>query len=248
MQIIITGLNTIENIRQFICNLTWSYTSNMNVLMLHTQALLVGEPAGAAQNMFSDMENCGTLPNSGATLFVSSEYFNIAWPANKNYTIFPHYPAPFSSSDFFSGRDPALEAIFANKVKAVGMVFREEGPKAALKFFKEIKFDWGIYTNEGSITPFTWPISAKYNGEYEVNELGYNLMNQNRMEEARAAFELNVTLFPSSFNTWDSYAEYFMKKGDNTAAIKYYMKSLELNPNNENAVKMIGQLEKNSEH
>ena len=82
-------------------------------MMLHTQTLLVGEPTGAAQNMFSDMVNYGTLPNSGATLFISSEYFNIAWPANKNSTIPPHYPAPLSSLDFFSGKDPALEAIFA---------------------------------------------------------------------------------------------------------------------------------------
>lgn len=100
-------------------------------MMLHTQTLLVGEPAGAAQNMFSDLVNWGPLPNSGAILFVSSEHFNIAWPANKNQMLPPHYPAPFSSLDFFSGKDPALEAIFADKVKAVTMVLDVEGPKAA---------------------------------------------------------------------------------------------------------------------
>jgi hypothetical protein len=137
-------------------------------MMLHTQTLLVGEPAGAAQNMFSDIVNGGTLPNSGATLFISSEYFNIAWPANKNYTIPPHYPAPFSSLDFFSGKDPALEAIFADKVKAVEMVLHEDGPEAALNFFNEIDYNWGAHTNEWSIMPFTFPISTKYNSEYEV--------------------------------------------------------------------------------
>jgi len=217
-------------------------------MMIHTQTLLVGEPAGAAQNMFSDMVNRGTLPKSGATLFTSSEYFNIAWPANNNYMIPPHYPAPFSSLDFFSGKDPALEAIFANKAKAVEMVLYEEGPKAALNFFNKINYDWGAHTNELSITPFTYPISTKYNGEYEVNELGFRFMNQNEMEEARAAFELNVTLFPNSFSAWASYAEYFMKIGDNPTAIKYYKKSLELNPNNEDAVNMIRQLEKNDGH
>ena len=156
----------------------------------------------------------------------------------------PHYPAPFSSLDFFSGKDPALEAIFANKAKAVEMVLYEEGPKAALNFFNKINYDWGAHTNELSITPFTYPISAKYRGEYEVNDLGFRFMNQNEMEEARAAFELNVTLFPNSFNAWASYAEYFMKIGDDPTAIKYYKKSVELNPNNENAVKMIRQLEK----
>jgi hypothetical protein len=138
-------------------------------MMLHTQTLLVGEPAGTAQNMFSDMVNRGTLPNSGATLFTSSEYFNIAWPANKNYILPPHYPAPFSSMDFFSGNDPALEAIFADKVKAVEMVLHEEGPEAALNFFHEINCDWGAHKNELGITPFTYPISSKYNGKHEVD-------------------------------------------------------------------------------
>jgi hypothetical protein len=137
-------------------------------MMLHTQTLLVGEPTGAAQNMFSDIVNRGTLPNCGATLFVSSEYFNIAWPANKTYMIPPHYPAPSSSTDFFSGKDPALDAIFTNKAKAVGMVLHEEGLEAALNFFNEINYDWGAHTNELGITPFTYPISAKYNGENEI--------------------------------------------------------------------------------
>jgi hypothetical protein len=137
-------------------------------LMLHTQTLLVGEPAGAAQNMFSDTVNGGTLPNCGATLLLSSEYFNIAWPGNTNYTIPPHYPAPFSSVDFFSGKDPALEAIFADEVKAVEMVLDEYGPEAALKYFDKINYDWGAHTNELGIMPFTFPISEKYSGENKI--------------------------------------------------------------------------------
>jgi hypothetical protein len=137
-------------------------------MMLHTKTLLVGEPAGAAQNMFSDIVKGGTLPNSGASLFVSSEYFNIAWPGNKNHTIPPHYPAPFSSTDFFSAKDPALEAIFAEKAIAVEMVFHEHGPIAALNFFREIDYDWGVHTNEWSIMPFTFPISTKYDNKHEV--------------------------------------------------------------------------------
>jgi hypothetical protein len=121
-------------------------------MMLHTQTSLVGEPTGAAQNMFSDLVNCGTLPNSGATLFVSSEYFNIAWPGNEKYIIPPHFPAVFSSLDFFSGKDPALEVIFANRVKALETVLYEDGPKAALDYFNESNFNWGLHTNELSIT------------------------------------------------------------------------------------------------
>lgn len=137
-------------------------------MMIHTNALLVGEPSGASQNMFSDMVNRGTLPNSGAVLFVSSEYFNIAWPAGKNHAIPPHFPAPFSSADFFSGKDPALEAIYANKVKAVEMVLHQEGPEAAQKFLAEIYYDWEDLNEEWNIMPFTFPISTKYSSEHNV--------------------------------------------------------------------------------
>jgi hypothetical protein len=212
-------------------------------MMSHTEALLVGEPTGAAQNMFSDMTLGGTLPNSGVTLFLSSEIFNIAWPGNEFYMMAPHYPAPFSSSDFFSGKDPALEAIYADKVKAVSAVLYNEGPKAALEYFNEIKYSWGSHADEPCVTPSTFPISAKYNGEGTFNNLGYDFMRQNKLEEAHATFELNALMFPYSSNAWDSYAESVMKSGDNANAIKYYKKSLELNPQNQNAVEMLKQLE-----
>jgi tetratricopeptide (TPR) repeat protein len=214
-------------------------------MMIHTNMLMVGEPAGAAENMLSDMVLGGILPNSGAQLFLSSAYINIAWPAGKNYTIPPHYPAPLYSSDFFSGRDPAVDAIFAGKVKAVGMVLNESGPETALKYFKEIVFDWSVHTDEPRVTAFTFPISAKYNGEIGINTQGYNLMGKNKLDEARALFELNANLFPNSFNAWDSYGECLMKIGDIPNAIKSYEKSLELNPDNQNAVDTIRRL-KNS--
>jgi tetratricopeptide (TPR) repeat protein len=212
-------------------------------MMLHTQALLVGEPAGASQNMFSDMTNPGTLPNSGAPLFLSSEYFNLAWPGGKNYIIPPHFPAPFSSSDFFSGQDPALEAIFANQVKAVATVLYEEGPKAALDYFNRVNRDWGVHADELGITPFTFPISTKYNGESGVNALGLKFIRQNDMEEARAAFELNVKLCPHSSNAWASYGEYFIKIGDDAQAQRCLNKSLELDPSNQNAAAKLKRLQ-----
>jgi tetratricopeptide (TPR) repeat protein len=211
-------------------------------MMLHTKTLLVGEPAGAAQNMFSDYVNRGSLPHCGAALLISSEYFNIAWPCNKNFMIAPHYPAPFSSFDFFSGRDPALEAIYSGRAKALETVLVTEGPKAALNFFNEIKYDWRAHRDELCITPSTFPISSKYKGQSHVNDLGYSYLYQNKLDQAHDAFTLNITLFPHSFQAWDSYADYFIKAGDSLAAKKCYKTSLELNPSNQNALKMIERL------
>lgn len=51
-------------------------------------------------------------------------------------------------------------------------------------------------------------------------------------------------IFPNSWNVWDRMAEcyYKMKKFD--LSIKYYEKSLELNPDNENGKKMIERIKK----
>jgi len=61
-------------------------------------------------------------------------------------------------------------------------------------------------------------------------------MWQNRMSEAQVIFKLNVEFYPESANCYDSLAESYMNNGDNDQAIINYKKSLELNPNNQNAV------------
>ena len=42
-----------------------------------------------------------------------------------------------------------------------------------------------------------------------------------------------------SANTWDSLGEAIMTKGDHETAIRYYRRSLELDPDNSNAAQMI---------
>lgn len=55
-------------------------------------------------------------------------------------------------------------------------------------------------------------------------------------------FQLNPDRFPKSANIWDSLAEAYMKAGDKIMAEKYYNKSLELNPHNQNAKDMSKKL------
>lgn len=76
----------------------------------------------------------------------------------------------------------------------------------------------------------------------QLNSVGYGLMQSNRLEEALKLFELNTEMFPNSFNPWDSLAEVHMKLGHKDLAIKYYEKSLQLNPKNEGAVKALQKL------
>lgn len=81
-------------------------------------------------------------------------------------------------------------------------------------------------------------------GEYGINRIGYALLKLKKIDEAIEIFKLNAADFPDSANVWDSLAEGFMNKGDNENAIKYYEKSLALNPNNRNAAEQLKKLKK----
>ena len=78
--------------------------------------------------------------------------------------------------------------------------------------------------------------------ENELIQLGYQLLRQQKIPDAIEIFKLSVEDYPKSYNTWDSLAEAYMDHGDKDLAIKNYQKSLELNPNNTNAVKNLKQL------
>jgi CubicO group peptidase (beta-lactamase class C family) len=78
--------------------------------------------------------------------------------------------------------------------------------------------------------------------EDQLNALGYQLMATGRIEAAIVAFRLNVEAYPRSANTWDSLAEAYMNHGDKALAIENYERSLALNPENANAVKMLSKL------
>jgi tetratricopeptide (TPR) repeat protein len=79
--------------------------------------------------------------------------------------------------------------------------------------------------------------------EDHLNILGYYYLNKHRYNEAKAVLNLNIELYPNSFNAYDSYGEACMLEGDYPQAIKNYKRSLELNPDNTNAVEMLKKID-----
>lgn len=104
-----------------------------------------------------------------------------------------------------------------------GVALAKNGLEAGDKALAEIKKDTSNY----------------YLSEDEINSLGYAFMSNNKEFEAEITFKQNMQLFPSSWNTYDSYAEILLKHGKKQDAVKMYRKSLELNPNNENGKMML---------
>jgi tetratricopeptide (TPR) repeat protein len=82
-----------------------------------------------------------------------------------------------------------------------------------------------------------------YVEEMAINHIGYSYMGMGRFAEAMQVLKLNVDAHPQSANVYDSYAEALMKSGDIQGAIKNYKRSLDLNPDNDNAREMLKSLE-----
>lgn len=78
--------------------------------------------------------------------------------------------------------------------------------------------------------------------ESHINSLGYTLLRQRRMEDAIEVFLLNTQDFPQSWNVWDSLAEAYADKGEKELAIKYYERSLAINPDNKNGAEQLKKL------
>ena len=85
--------------------------------------------------------------------------------------------------------------------------------------------------------------ASNYNlDEDELNALGYQLVKANKFRQAIRIFQLNVEAYPNSGNTYDSLGEAYMDDGNKPQAIANYKRSLQLNPGNNNAIKMLQKL------
>jgi CubicO group peptidase (beta-lactamase class C family) len=85
--------------------------------------------------------------------------------------------------------------------------------------------------------------SEFYADEEEINSLGYYFLGAQNTRAAVMILKFNAGLFPTSANAFDSLGEAFLDVGDSANAIANYRKSLELNPKNTNAEKMLQKLQ-----
>lgn len=95
-------------------------------------------------------------------------------------------------------------------------------------------------------------LKKNHGDEFEFNEailnnFGYYLLNtKKQIDDAIEIFKVNVAEYPDAFNVYDSLGEGYMIKGNKEEAIKNYKKALSINPDFENAQKMLQKLEGSS--
>jgi len=79
----------------------------------------------------------------------------------------------------------------------------------------------------------------EWNFEKTLNSIGYILIGNDRLNDAIKVFELNVKENPNSGDAFDSLGEGYFLAEKYDISKKHYLKSLELNPKNDNARKML---------
>lgn len=83
------------------------------------------------------------------------------------------------------------------------------------------------------------------NLENVLNDVGYQLINQKRMDKAIEVFRLNTIQNPTSANTFDSLGEAYLIAKNDGLAIVNYRKAIDLGGTNGNAKRMLNRISKN---
>lgn len=293
-------------------------------LEFNTAAILAGEPTGASPNHYGDNKPL-VLPNSKLEVRLSSIFWENSFAGDKRKSTEPQLAVEMTSQDYFSGRDPVLDAILkyeyitpqtapVNKNAAgvymysaiQNLVISEKDNTLRMNIDQfdflgrsvsfvttnlypaggnsyntdiaglradigkdEVKLDYrGIeftakrvngaditfsgllaeskFKEAGELLRSLKESGANQTGitEYLINSLGYKALAKKDFEGAISLFALNCELYPSSANTYDSLGEAYMLSGNFFMATESYRRSVELDPKNQNAVKMLEKLSK----
>ena len=83
------------------------------------------------------------------------------------------------------------------------------------------------------------PNDGYYYSESEFNILGHRMLWQGLNDRAIEVFKVMVKEFPESALAYDNLGEAYFKKGETKLAIENYEKSLEIFPENRNAIEIL---------
>ncbi|MGZ4809759.1 MAG: alpha/beta fold hydrolase [Thermoanaerobaculia bacterium] len=213
------------------------------------EAGLKGAPAGAkgewaylekeARAGYPDMKKYGN-PHVPMALIVGSMNRANAWRTAQmeNYGVWilgrddSMLIVSPNSGHLVMNDEPALvinairTLLFPNPISPL-LRAEEKGPDAVIAMFREEKRKY----RQSEISPGL------------LNTVGYDFLRDQKVADAIKVFAFNVDAFPEDANGYDSLGEAYAASGDTTRALASYRKSLELDPRNENAARVIKELE-----
>jgi hypothetical protein len=225
-----------ETIRQFIKReddppwkelyvLSGRRTLSAAVMMLaafvnETRCSVVGEPPASGFDHYGDATTID-LPRVGLELTVSTIYHKLE-DVGATGTVFPvDVPAPFSSSDYIAGRDPAVDAILnGQEMRSLPIVALEDGGAAAWKVFKARQQRYAKYI-DWMKTRLTDLIHAIW-----------TLNDQKRYADSLQVAQIAVALYPKSARAWGVLGDAQIATKQREKGLKSYRRALALDPYN----------------
>jgi tetratricopeptide (TPR) repeat protein len=184
----------------------------------HTQATLIGEPAGGALDHYGDATAI-QLDEIGATLSVSTLFHQLQ-DQGQRYDIMPvDVAAPFSFADWSAGRDPAIDPILAGEeMRSVPLIALAETGAAARRIFDA--------RNRGPHKEWT---ALR---EFDLIRAIWRLYDQNRRADALELARVMVELRPNSARAQSLLGDNLIETGQRDQGLAAYREALRLDPNN----------------
>ena len=140
--------------------------------------------------------------------------------------VLPQSPHYIQHYDAASVIENIKRVLYPNANVALRKIYKEKGADSAIARSKKMKQ--------------TYP--SEYFQENILNSLGYAALANKDTTGAIRLFVVNVIFHPASSNVYDSLGEAYMDAGNKKEAVKNYERSLALDPNNNNAVRMLKKL------
>jgi hypothetical protein len=196
--------------------------------MRHTNATVIGEPAGAAMNSYGDAVE-RRFPKTGVRLGVSSLRHDMANSNDVREFVPVDIPAPFSFADYASGRDPAVDPIVrGEEMRSISTIARADGGAAARKaYFDRVK----------RFSAFSWWAPPR---EIDLRDACHDLVDQKRVADALELCTLNTEIHPFIWNTWYNLAHAQRAAGLTREGFESLQHVLRIDPNNFNEPEIRG--------
>jgi CubicO group peptidase (beta-lactamase class C family) len=180
------------------------------------------------------------------------------WGDNGNAKSF-FYMEPSTGNGFvYFSNDRLGLGIFPDLIEAIGsaddmiknsalMVNYVNHTAPSFETFVRYRKGGVDQVSEYQTTLFIQGGDKAYLPEQAVNVLGYRLLAKERYAEAIAMLEMNTYNHPDSANVWDSLAEAHLRAGQIDKARELYEKALSIDPNFQNAIDAIEQIDSANE-
>lgn len=184
---------------------------------------LAKNPMGNSSAMIETIGHSGTLPGYCAVYTrIPSSHSAIIFLSNTGRAYLNTMTTAITGILYDKPYDKPRKSI----AKALIDTIDKKGIDSGIQFFNKFKNNDDYYVKE-----------------QEMNIVSYKLLQSDRTQEASEVLKLAIGVFPDAFNLYDSYGEVLLILGEKEKAIENYKKSVELNPENKNGIRILKELE-----